>query len=170
MEFEIRQAKFDDIKQIIDIENLCFEEEDRFDSFLFYLFVRRRNKEIFLVAEVNEEIENRIAGFIIAILNSDGHYEIATINVHPDKRRMGVGEKLMIAMENDVVNLFSESLNLRIIDDFKEVCLELTVFEKNHAAIHLYNKLNYQEVRRIPNYYRKDRNGIRMIKKVKISL
>ena len=61
--------------------------------------------------------------------------------------------------------------NQKIIEtNSEEFIIELTVQTENEVAKNIYNKLEYKQIEVIPDYYKKGSNGIRMVKKLKISL
>ena len=171
MDYNIRRATIYDINQIYDIEELCFNKEDRFDKDFFYLFLLGRKYEVFLVATIDEGKSEKVIGFIVAFLNTSRNYEIATINVHPEWRRIGVGYNLMYQLEEAIQILVPELRKLKLIEqNSEEFIVELTVHTDNEAAKNIYQKLDYKQTEIRSNYYRKGSDGIRMIKKLKISL
>jgi len=56
----------------------------------------------------------------------------------------------------------------KIDENSQNIIIELTVHDKNDAAIALYEKLEYKRIETIPNYYRKGKTVIRMIKSLKL--
>ncbi len=171
MKYNIRKATIYDINQIYEIENLCFNKIDRFSKDFFYLFLLGRKYEIFLVATIENTKEEIVIGFIVAYLNSINNYEIATVNVHPEWRRIGAGYNLMLQLEEAVVIIVPELRNRKMIDtNSEEITIELTVQTENEAAKNIYHKLEYKQIEVIPDYYKKGSAGIRMVKKLKISL
>lgn len=89
---------------------------------------------------VAKDIEsNKILGFIgVWIILGEG--DITNIAVHPEFRKLGIGEKLL----NSMINL-CESLDCNIIN--------LEVRSSNLPAISLYKKLNFLEVGLRKGYY-----------------
>jgi ribosomal protein S18 acetylase RimI-like enzyme len=166
MNYKIRLATAYDIDQIYEIEKMCFNTKERFDKNYFYLFLIRRNFEIFFVAtKENEKNSDDIIGFIIAFLNKIGNYEIATINVHPEYRKQGIGFSLMLELESAIRIITPELVKSKKLDEISQnIIIELTVHDKNDVAIALYDKLEYKKIETIPNYYQRGKKGIRMIK------
>jgi len=159
MVIQIRHATVFDIDSIFAIEKKCFEEELRFQRNLFYLFLLGREGEIFLVAEeTSPEGAKEIVGFIVTRLTRQNTYEILTINVEPGKQNQGIGTQLLLEFERIL------KLKVKDISELQSIPLELVVYEYNESAKHLYKKLGYKEVQRIPNYYTHNRTGIKMIK------
>ena len=89
---------------------------------------------------IAKDIEsNKVLGFIgIWIILGEG--DITNIAVHPEFRKLGIGEKLLSSMLN-----LCESLNCNIIN--------LEVRSSNLPAISLYKKLNFLEVGLRKGYY-----------------
>ncbi len=170
MKPKIRLATAYDIDAVFEIEKLCFDKLEQFDKNFFYLFLMRRNFDIFFVATLeNEAQESKIVGFIIAYLNKIGNYEIATVNVHPDFRNQRIGHELMVELEKAIKIIIHELIKSKRFDENSQnMIIELMVYEKNVAAIALYEKLEYKRIETIPNYYKKGKNGIRMIKSLRV--
>ncbi|NHJ32332.1 MAG: GNAT family N-acetyltransferase [Asgard group archaeon] len=170
MSFKIRLATAYDIDQIYKIEKMCFNVKERFDKNFFYLFLVRRNFEIFFVAtQKNKRNIEDVVGFIVAFLNKVGNYEIATVNVHPDFRKQSIGYNLMIELEEAIRIIAPELVkSKKLTEDSQNIVIELTVYVKNDAAIALYNKLAYERIETISNYYQEGKDGIRMIKSLNL--
>ncbi|MCE7744588.1 MAG: GNAT family N-acetyltransferase [Candidatus Heimdallarchaeota archaeon] len=170
MKPKIRLATAYDIDDVFEIEKLCFDKLEQFDKNFFYLFLKRRNFDIFFVATIEDEAQvSRLVGFIIAYLNKIGNYEIATVNVHPDFRNQRTGYELMVELEKAIKVIIHELVKSKKIDENSQnIIIELTVHDKNDAAIALYEKLEYKRIETIPNYYQKGKTGIRMIKSLKL--
>ncbi|MBN1330408.1 MAG: GNAT family N-acetyltransferase [Candidatus Heimdallarchaeota archaeon] len=161
MTIQIRYATIHDIDAIYSIEEKCFDESLRFEKNYFYYFLLGQKGEIFLVCEDISDPERKfILGFIIAFLNDELNYEIATLNVHPKYQNKGIGSKLMIELENILIP------KLKKIGKLDEFVIELMVYENNLPAIHLYKRLGYKEIGQKENYYSKNRTGIHMLRKI----
>ncbi len=170
MKPKIRLATAYDIDAVFEIEKLCFDKLEQFDKNFFYLFLMRRNNEIFFVATIeDEEGKSKLVGFIIAFLNKIGNYEIATVNVHPDFRKKRIAYELLVELEKAIKVIIHELVKSKKIDENSQnIIIELTVHDKNAAAIALYDKLEYKRIETITNYYQNGKNGIRMIKSLKL--
>ncbi|MEM3193934.1 MAG: GNAT family N-acetyltransferase [Candidatus Bathyarchaeia archaeon] len=146
----VRRAFPSDLDTLYRIEIECFGE-DAFPK----SYIRRIIEEpyfITLVALLNDEI----VGFIIGALESflgrlAGH--IYSIDVKPEYRGMGVGSRLLGAMEEELKGAGAEIC-----------CLEVSV--DNTAALNLYLKHNYRVIERLKNYYGIGRDGMRLVKKL----
>ena len=119
------------------IEQQCFLDEAFSKEQIGYLLLDYNT--VSLAVRVDSELAGFIIGRIDLVRNRRfGH--IMTIDVLPGFRRMGVGQRLLIEIEA----IFKQK-------DAKEIRLE--VREGNVAAIALYEKLGYQRISRLDNYY-----------------
>ena len=120
------------VSAIVELENLCFSDP--------------WNEEA-----VGSELNNPLSCWVVA-MDGDrlagyvgsqsvlGWADMMNLAVHPDYRRMGVGEQLV------------EELTCRLKEQ-KVTCLTLEVRASNAPAISLYEKLGFTQVGRRPNYY-----------------
>ena len=81
-----------------------------------------------------------------------GWSDMMNVAVHPDHRRKGVAEKLVMALE--------EALKER-----ESACLTLEVRASNEPAKYLYEKLGFNEVGRRKNYYRNPKEDALIMRK-----
>jgi len=137
MEVKLEAASTRMIDKLCEIEAQCFDQE---------AFTRRQilcllsdHATIGLAAKS----ERGLAGFIITRVEFEdsllfGH--IITLNVAPSYRRRGIGTKML--------NETEAILKGRGIDE-----CHLEVREDNYAAIGLYQKSEYREIRRLEKYY-----------------
>ena len=120
------------VSAIVELEKLCFSDP--------------WNEEA-----VGSELNNPLSCWVVA-MDGDrlagyvgsqsvlGWADMMNLAVHPDYRRMGVGEQLV------------EELTRRLREQ-KVTCLTLEVRASNAPAISLYEKLGFNQVGRRPNYY-----------------
>lgn len=139
----IEDASIRYLDRFYDIERECFRSEAFTRQQIANLLTHRNS--VSLIAKDKDNI----IGFAIAMIyfegrDSTGH--ILTVDVCPSHRRMGVGTKLLLELEN----FFIEK-------GIKKCCLE--VREDNAAALNLYKKLGYKKMRKLKNYY-KNAHGI----------
>lgn len=78
--------------------------------------------------------------------------DMMNVAVHPDFRRKGIAEQLVLALTEQLKNR-------------KSHCLSLEVRASNAPAIGLYEKLGFQMVGRRPNYYRNPREDALILRK-----
>lgn len=137
MSVVIEDASIRDLAKLHTIETACFREEAFTKAQIAQLL--KDYNSIGLVARVNK----KIVGFVIGDIYVDrqalqGH--ICTIEVLPEFRLQGIGQKLLRQIEK----LFKEK-------GAKSCTLE--VREDNVAAVGLYTKLGYEVVGVLKNYY-----------------
>jgi ribosomal-protein-alanine N-acetyltransferase len=137
MPVSIEDAVLKDLDRLYEIETECFGEE-AFTKVQIAQLLRSYNS-IGLVARV----EGQIVGFAIGDIYVDGRVlqgHICTIEVLPNFRRQGLGEKLLQEIE-------------AIFRQKKVRASALEVREDNIPAIWLYRKLGYDTIGRLKNYY-----------------
>lgn len=141
---EISPMQESDIAEIARLENLCFSQpwsekglSDELDN----------ENAHFLSAR----FAGRVLGYI-GIIEICGVAEITNIAVHPDFRRMRIGEKLLEAAESGAK---------------KRKCTEITleVRMSNEAAISLYTKAGYSQVGKRPGFYDKPKEDALLMTK-----
>ncbi len=144
----IRPAKKGDFDALLDLENICFKEENFHKKQLEYLLFRARS--IVLVAT----IDGNIVGSIITLLRNDiSHARIYSLNVHPSYRRMGIASLLMNTVENSLKE-----------KKFKNISLEVGV--NNKAARSLYESKGFSVDKILKKYYKNGDDALHLIKKL----
>lgn len=93
-----------------------------------------------MVADLDEDGQQAVIGFIGCWIIVD-EVHISTLAVHPDHRRQGVGERLLLEMLDHVISKGVETASLE-------------VRESNQAAISLYQKHGFSIEGRKVGYYR----------------
>jgi ribosomal-protein-alanine N-acetyltransferase len=93
-----------------------------------------------MVADLDEDGQQAVIGFIGCWIIVD-EVHISTLAVHPDHRRQGVGERLLLEMLDHVISKGVETASLE-------------VRESNQAAISLYQKHGFSIEGRKTGYYR----------------
>ncbi len=143
LEFELRTASWRDLRYLRALEKCCFDR-DRwpwFDLLAALVFPET-------VRYVSTQ-DDRIVGFVVGDRRRGLDLGwIATICVHPDFRRHGLGEQLMRICE--------QALDVRRV--------RLTLRRSNEAARRLYERMGYVEADRWVRYYRDGEDGIVMEK------
>lgn len=155
-----------DLRAVHALEKACFGAEAWGFADLFFLFTTVgavRLKAVNLAPPVvipdvsacraGEGASRRRLGDVIGFVAGEprpaqGLAWIATIGVHPDHRRRGIGARLMAECEACL----------------KEPRLRLTVRASNADAIRLYRRLGYGEVGVWPRYYAGSEDGLVMEK------
>lgn len=163
MGFKIRTATLQDLEAIYQIEKVCFDSSDVFHEETFEFFLRKTGV-FFLLAvksEKNRDGTDLVVGFIIAQPKSNSKFEIITLDVHPDWQNKGLGTMLLREIEGQVSMRIKNKKN-----GSEDFFIELVVYENNHSAKKLYTKMGYQILGKLHNYYSRDRDGLRMVKKI----
>ena len=130
----IRPMTLADLPQVMEIERASFALPWSENSFRKELMENAQAH--FFVAEAEGRVIG-LAGYWLIVDECHVH----TIATHPDWRRKGVGEKLLLAM-------LDQSRNLGAL------MATLEVRASNGAAIELYRKHGFEEVGRRKKYYR----------------
>ena len=123
----------DDLNAIAEIERVSINPPWSFKAICDFA---ECNTSRILVAK----IDNTVVGYITYSVVLD-EVQIANIATHPDYRRRGIGEKLLMHLYNE-----SMSENMFVIT--------LEERESNEPANRLYEKCGYSEVGRRKNYYK----------------
>jgi [ribosomal protein S18]-alanine N-acetyltransferase len=133
----VREATARDLPRILEIERFAFPQPWSLESFKRELILPF--SRIMVVDQVPAESGGQVAGFLCRWLIVD-ECHILNLAVHPELRRGGIGQVLMV-----------EALNEAKAKDIRMVTLE--VRRSNVAARSLYRKLNFEERRLRSNYY-----------------
>lgn len=144
MNITVEDASIQDLDRLYQIERQCFKEEAFTRQQIASLL--KDYSTISLVAKEGGEA----IGFVIAMIYFErnatvGH--ILTIDVLPMYRRKGTGTKLLTEIE-------------KILGGKGVQTCSLEVRENNSAALNLYEKLGYQRIGKLKNYYGKAADGI----------
>jgi ribosomal-protein-alanine N-acetyltransferase len=136
---ELRLYRTSDLPAIVQLDELCFSEEFRFDRQAMREFAEAQDA-ITLIAE---DEGGGLAGFVIA--HREGptarkYAYIVTLDVRAEKRRCGVGDRLMNEVE----------ARARLAG---AVWMGLHVFAKNDGAIRFYESRGYQRVGNKAGFY-----------------
>ena len=141
---ELKQMTADHITQIAQIEKICFSapwSENLISSEL-------GNRLSFWLVAMDGDT---VAGYVGSQSVLD-EADMMNVAVHPDYRRQGIGEKLVLAL--------CDALREKGI---RGVMLE--VRQSNAPAITLYEKLGFVHVGMRPNYYRLPRENALIMRK-----
>ena len=95
--------------------------------------------------------DDRVIGYVGSQSSID-EADIMNVAVHPDFRRQRIGEKLALALVEELKALGNHSLALE-------------VRASNEPAISLYQKLGFQQVGLRPKYYRTPREDALILRK-----
>ena len=114
----------------------------------YFVEMYRDCRDFFVVAKVR----GRIAGYAVACTEKR-NAEIASLAVHPDYRRRGVGDALMRRMLREL-----RTAGVRRV--------ELMVRTGNTAGARLYRLLGFRRVRMLRRYYEDGGDGVVMVRRI----
>lgn len=109
------------------------------------------------------ELDNELAYWIVAMEGDAvagyvgsqtvlGETDMMNIAVHPDHRRKGIAERLLLEL-------------IAALKGMDSHCLTLEVRESNEPARRLYEKHGFQEIGRRKNYYRDPKEDALILRK-----
>ena len=140
----IENMTYAQVAQVAELEKICFSDPWSENS-------------------VASELQNPLAYWLVA-LDGDrlmgyvgsqtvvGETDMMNVAVHPDYRRQGVAESLILALVEGLKGKESH-------------CLTLEVRASNTPAIALYQKLGFQQVGLRKNYYRNPKEDALILRK-----
>ncbi len=128
----VRELKREDLPYIHQTPAQLFGPSDSFESIESAIFGRKDS--LYLIYESTQK-----KGYMGMHVDLDSA-DIATLFVHPNHRRQGIGEALI-----------KDAMNRLKIRGIKQVLLEVSI--RNHAALHLYEKMGFIAIHTRPNYY-----------------
>ncbi|MBQ8579510.1 MAG: ribosomal protein S18-alanine N-acetyltransferase [Oscillospiraceae bacterium] len=140
----IELMKQSHVPQVAELEKLCFSDPWSEKSVASEL---NNPLSLWLVA-VDDEI---VSGYV-GSQSVMGESDMMNIAVHPDYRRQGIAEALVLAL----VDALREKGNH---------CLTLEVRASNAPAIALYEKLGFMQVGLRKNYYRNPKEDALILRK-----
>ncbi len=147
-ELQIRHAKIEDFSSLVSLEKICSKEETFSKKQLKYLFFRA--KSIVLVAALDGEV---VGSMIILLREHVSHARIYSLNVHPQRRRAGIGRLLM-----------DTALELLKDRGFRKVSLEVGV--DNMAAQNLYRQKGFASDKTLRSYYKNGGDALHLVRKL----
>ena len=132
------------VSQVAALEAICFHDPWSEKSVASEL----KNPLSFWLVAMEE---NRVVGYV-GSQTVVGETDMMNVAVHPDFRRKGVAEALIIALVE----------NLKAMESH---CLTLEVRASNAPATTLYEKLGFQQVGLRKNYYRNPKEDALILRK-----
>ena len=134
---EIRNATYNDLPRVLEIERLSFAQPWSLNSFRRELSLSF--SRLMLAVAGTDPGERVIAGYLCRWLVA-GEYHVLNVAVHPDFRQRGIGEALMAEA---VAEARARKAQLMILE----------VRRSNLEARKLYRKFGFEERRLRRNYY-----------------
>ena len=141
---EIRLMTADHVSQVAQLEKLCFRDPWSENSVASEL---NNPLSLWLVAVEGE----KVAGYV-GSQSVMGESDMMNVAVHPDFRRQGIGERLILELIDQLANRGNHSLTLE-------------VRASNVSAIALYRKLGFEQVGLRKNYYRNPKEDALILRK-----
>jgi ribosomal-protein-alanine N-acetyltransferase len=142
---KIIEMTADHVAHVAELEKLCFSDPWSEKSIASEL----TNKlALWLVAEE----DGRVTGYIGSQTVPD-ESDMMNVAVHPDFRRRGIAEALVMAL-------------CAALKEQGSVSLTLEVRASNDPAKALYEKLGFEQVGRRPNYYRNPKEDALIFRKM----
>jgi ribosomal-protein-alanine N-acetyltransferase len=135
--FTIRRMKLEDVEQVFAIDQISFSLPWTERSYRFEI---SENPHSHLWVAVPEDAKDQILGMIVVWLIVDEAH-IGSVAVHPDYRRLGIGEAL-------IAHALLELIPLGAVQAMLEVR------RSNLAAQALYHKFGFSVAAIRPRYYR----------------
>ena len=140
----ITKMSSEHVPQIALLEKMCFHDPWSENSISSEL---NNSLSVWLVALDGESVVGYVGSQTVL-----GWTDMMNVAVHPDYRRKGIAEQLVVSVENELKNRES-------------TCLTLEVRVSNEPAKSLYDKLGFAEVGRRKNYYRNPREDALILRK-----
>ncbi len=139
----IEPATWRDLRGVAALERACFDRDAWGPVEIFFACLAP-------AVRLKAVADGRLVGFVMGNPSQrQGHSWIATLGVHPDFQRRGIGARLLAEAE--------ARLSTPLV--------KLTVRRSNAAAIHLYEKFNYRAVDTWEHYYADGEAGVVMEKR-----
>lgn len=154
--YSIREFKESDLSQVVNINYNCLPEN--YPDF-FFLGIYYKYPKSFLIAEINDEINNKVVGYVMYRKEKGissfglkwvdkGH--LVSIAVLPDHRGKKIGKNLLLG------GIQSMKFDYNV----KEIILEVRV--SNTPAIKMYQKNQFEIVQTLNQYYKDGENAYLM--------
>lgn len=149
LKINIRPMQWTDseLGQMLEIEALCF---NRYDAYTLEDFRRwfGYNPDLCLVAE----IDRQVAGNIISRILKD-KAALASMAIHPDYRRHGIGEALL-------------DETIRRVKTYHVGCIDLEVRETNIIGRRFWEKMEFLVIGSQPGFYEDGETALLMRKTI----
>ena len=140
----IQEMTMAHVAAVAELEKLCFSDPWSESSIAYEL---NNPLSLWLVATENGEVVGYIGSQTVA-----PESDVMNVAVHPDHRRKGVGEALVLQL-------------CRLLRSANNETLTLEVRASNASAIALYEKLGFAQIGKRPGYYRNPREDALILRK-----
>lgn len=145
---KLELAKKKDVKELISLEKICFQEDAFSKNQITYLITKAKGE--FIVIRKSNKI---IAYLILSKRENSKQLRIYSIAIAPEARGLGLAKRLM----NYTEEVCKKELKDRIT---------LEVSKENLPAITLYQSMGYRIVGERPNYYANGGSALLMLKRI----
>ena len=135
-----------DFEALYRLDQICFEPGIAYSREELARFLGIHTAEGIVAEE-----DGRIVGFVIGYLAARRVGHVVTLDVHPERRRQGIGKALI----EKLLERFSRTGSR---------AARLEVSTENSTAIRFYESLGFFRRRRIPDYYGPGRDALEMIR------
>jgi ribosomal-protein-alanine N-acetyltransferase len=133
----LRDRRPADFPELCEIDRICFPPGIAYPPQDLAHWLRQRGSFV-VVAE--DERKQKLAGFVLGRKQRGSSGHIITIDILPEYRRSGLGSLLMEQAHERLRRMEARRVRLETAVD-------------NASAVAFYQKLGYQAVGRIPQYY-----------------
>jgi ribosomal-protein-alanine N-acetyltransferase len=147
-DYEIRPLLSDQLNELVKLNLRCFRNGENYTRQTFKFLFNEPNTLAYKAAT-----NDRMIGYLFAIVQQEGLAHITTLGVDPEFRRRGIASKLLIHLEN---RLRAKNINT--------IALEVRL--SNHSARRLYLRHGFAVTQRISNYYSDGEDCLLMIKAI----
>ncbi|MBB1274792.1 N-acetyltransferase [Psychromonas sp. SR45-3] len=145
---QYRKAKIEDIKRLLDIENLNFNY-DQLTRKNFHYFIQQGHCDLIMQLR-----NNTISAYgLLLYRKGSRRARLYSLAVHPDFHGQGCGEKLMCELE-------------QVAQHHQRHLIRLEVKVSNTNAIRLYQKIGYVQFTIKPAYYADGQDALCFEKKL----
>ena len=133
----IKRVTSKDLKKIIEIESMVFGK----DAFSEKLIKKLIKENLFFFKLEKANIKKHLIGFVIVISDQKDCANIINFLINPKYQNKGYGSFLL----NHTI------LKIKEFDKVKKIILNVNI--NNSSAIKLYEKIGFQIIQKINNYY-----------------
>ena len=148
---KINSVSIKDLDEIFKLESNTFKKDAFSKNSILNLIL----KNTFFFKLINNSNSNEIVGFIIIIQDREDRVNLINLLISEQYQNKGYGSHLL----KFTLNKIKEMNNIEVI--------VLNVNSKNKVAIWLYQKVGFQIVQKIENYYRQKKSAYLMILNIK---
>lgn len=144
-----RDAKYSDLAQLMDLEERCFAG-DRLSKRSFQHWLKAPNCVFQVILR-----DNIVVAYGLVIMRKGTHLaRLYSIAVDSEIRGLGIGKKLLIALEEQTL-------------EKGKLFIRLEVAKNNETAINLYKGLGYKIFGSYEQYYEDNTDALRMQKNIR---